>query len=49
MIRTGMGILATAIWVMFLSLAKAAGMPDKRLEEIKRLIAGREAGVRNGN
>ena len=49
MIRSRIGILATAVWVMFLSLAKAAGMADRRLEEIQRLAAIREAGGPDGN
>ena len=49
MIGIGTGILAAAVWVVFLSLAKAAGRADRRLEEIQRLTAEREAGVGNGN
>ncbi len=49
MIRIGMGILAAFVGLMFISLAKAAGMADRRLEEIQRLTAEREAGVGNGN
>ena len=49
MIRSRIGSLATAVWVMFLSLAKAAGMADRRLEEIQRLTAVREAGGSDGN
>lgn len=45
----GIGILVTLVWVMFISLAKAAGMADRRLEEIQRLTAEREAGGLNGN
>lgn len=49
MIGIGMGILAAFVGLMFISLAKAAGMADRRLEEIQRLTAEREAGVGNGN
>lgn len=34
MIRSGTGILAKVIEVMFLALAETAGMADRRLEEI---------------
>ena len=49
MTRIGMGILAVFVGLMFISLAKAAGRADRRLEEIQRLTAEREAGVGNGN
>jgi hypothetical protein len=49
MIRSRIGILATEVWVMFLPFAKAAGMADRRLEEIQRLTAVREAGGSDGN
>lgn len=49
MIKSRVGILAAAVWVMFLSFAKAAGMADRRLEEIQRLTAVREAGGSDGN
>lgn len=45
----GIGILVALVCVMFISLAKAAGMVDRRLEEIQRLTAEREAGGLNGN
>lgn len=45
----GIGILVALVWIMFISLAKAAGMADRRLEEIQRLTAEREAGGLNGN
>lgn len=45
----GIGILVAVVNVMFFSLAKAAGMADRRLEEIQRLTAEREAGGLNGN
>ncbi len=49
MIRIGIGILAVFVGVMFISLAKAAGMADRRLEEIQRLAAAREAGGVDGD
>lgn len=49
MIRSRIGILAAAVWVMFLPLAETAGMADRRLEEIQRLTAVREAGGSDGN
>lgn len=45
----GIGILVALVWIMFISLAKAAGMADRRLEEIQRFTAEREAGGLNGN
>lgn len=45
----GIGILVALVWIMFISLAKAAGMADRRLEEIQRLTAEREAGGSDGN
>ena len=49
MIRAGIGIGIALIWVTFFSLVKAAGMADRRLEEIQRLTAEREAGGSSGN
>lgn len=49
MIGIGIGILAAFVGVMIISLAKAAGMADRRLEEIQRLAEDREADVGNGN
>ena len=49
MIRSRIGILAAAVWVMFLPFAKAAGMADRSLEEIQRLAVVREAGGSDGN
>lgn len=48
----GIGILAAFVGVMVLSLAKAAGMADRRLEEMQRPAEDtedREADVGNGN
>lgn len=45
----GIGILVAVVNVMVFSLAKAAGMADRRLEEIQRLTAEREAGGMNGD
>ncbi|WP_306764334.1 hypothetical protein [Agathobacter rectalis] len=44
MLRAGIGIGIALVWVTFFSLARAAGMADRRLEEIQRLSAEREAG-----
>ena len=49
MIKAGIGIGVALVWVAFFSLAKAAGMADRRLEEIQRFTAEREAGVADGN
>ena len=43
------GIIVTVVMVMFFSLAKSAGMADRKLEEIHRLSAAREAGGLDGN
>ena len=43
------GIIAPVVMVRFLSLAKSAGMADRKLEEIHRLAAAREAGGLDGN
>ena len=45
----GIGILAAVAGVMLFALVKAAGMADRRLEEIQRLTAEREAGGPGGN
>ncbi len=44
------GIIAVVlIWIVLFSLARAAGMADRRFEEIQRLTAEREAGGICGN
>lgn len=45
----GIVILTVFAWIMFFSLAKAAGRADRRLEEIQRLTAEREASGMDGN
>ena len=45
----GAGIIVIAVLVVYFSLAKSAGMADRRLEEIHRLSAAREAGGVDGN
>lgn len=49
MIKAGIGMAVVAVWIIFFALAKAAGMADRRLEEIQRLTAEREAGAASGN
>lgn len=49
MIGVVIGIGVVWVWVIFFALAKAAGMADRRLEEIQRLSAEREAGGACGN
>lgn len=49
MIRNRTEILAKVLEVMFLPLAETAGMADKRLGEIQRHTAVREAGGSDGN
>ena len=41
--------LIALVWIVFFSLIRAAGMADRRLEEIQRLAAEREAGVSLGD
>lgn len=45
----GLGIAVAVIHIVCIALARAAGMADRRLEEIQRLSAGREAGGLIGN
>ncbi len=45
----GLGIAAAVIYIVCIALARAAGMADRRLEEIQGLSAGREAGGLIGN
>lgn len=47
--KIGIGILVAVVSAMYFALARAAGMADRRLEEIQRLTAEREAGGLNGN
>ena len=49
MIKAVIGIGFALVWITFFALAKAAGTADRRLEEIQRLSAEREAGVVCGN
>lgn len=49
MIKIILGLAVIAVVVSFFALAKAAGMADRRLEEIQRLTAEREAGAVYGN
>ena len=49
MIKIGAGIFVLLVLVMLISLAKSAGMADRRLEEMQRFTAGREAGVQSGD
>ena len=49
MIKVIIGIGVAWVWISFYALVKAAGMADRRLEEIQRLSAEREAGVVCGN
>ena len=49
MIKVIIGIGIVLVWITFFALAKAAGMADRRLEEIQRLSVQREAGVICGN
>lgn len=49
MIKVIIGIGVAWVWISFYALVKTAGMADRRLEEIQRLSAEREAGVVCGN
>lgn len=49
MIKIILGLAVIAVVVTFFALAKAAGMADRRLKEIQRLTAEREAGAVYGN
>lgn len=49
MIKIVLGMAVIAVVITFFALVKAAGMADRRLEEIQRLTAEREAGAVYGN
>lgn len=49
MIKAIIGIGVALVWITFFALVKEAGMADRRLEEIQRLSAEREAGGVCGN
>ena len=49
MIKAIIGISVALVWITFFALARAAGIADRRLEEIQRLSAEREAGAVFGN
>ena len=49
MIKAIIGIGVALVWITFFALVKTAGMADRRLEEIQRLSAEREAGGVCGN
>lgn len=42
-------IIAAVVFLLFFSLARSAGMADRKLEEIYRLSAAREAGGVDGD
>ncbi len=45
----GIGILIALVGLVFYALIRSAGMADRKLEEIQRLTAEREAGGVDGN
>lgn len=49
MIKAIIGIGVALVWITLFALAKAAGMADRKLEEMQRLSAERKAGVTCGN
>ena len=49
MIMIGIGVVVMAVVITFFALVRAAGMADRRLEEIQRLTAEREAGAAYGS
>ena len=49
MIKIGIGVLVIAVVITFFALARASAIADRRLEEIQRLTAEREAGAVYGS
>lgn len=49
MLKMEICVLVVAVVFTFFALAKAAGMADRRLEEIQRFTADRQVGGLNGN
>lgn len=49
MIKAIISIGVALVWIIFFALVKAAGMADRRLEEIQRLSAEGEVGGVCGN
>ena len=45
----GIGILIVLVGLVFYALIRSAGMADRKLEEIQRLTAEREAGGSSGD
>ena len=45
----GAGIIVAVVLLLYFSLARSAGLADRRMEEIYRLSAAREAGGVDGN
>ena len=45
----GAGIIVAVVLLLYFSLARSAGMADRRMEEIYRLSAAREAVGVDGN
>ena len=45
----GAGIIVAVVFLLYFSLARSAGLADRRMEEIYRLSAAREAGGVDGN
>ena len=42
-------IIVSVVLLLYFSLARSAGLADRRMEEIYRLSAAREAGGMDGN
>ncbi len=49
MIQAAAGIITAAAFVFYLSLAKSAGMAERKMEELDRLSAERKAGGLDGD
>ena len=49
MIQAAAGIITAAAFVFYISLAKSAGMAERKMEELDRLSAAGKAGGLDGN
>lgn len=45
----GAGIIVAVVALFYFSLARSAGMADRKIEELYRLSAGGKAGGMDGN
>ena len=49
MIQIGIGVAVAVVLVMFFSLARSAGIADRKMGELHMLSVAREAGGSDGN